>query len=176
MSQVPAPLSTTRAAHSVHASLWDMGGSGFPRGPSAIIDGLDPHAPSVVAPHSPDLLNVASTSHLLDETGRRGGARHNSSTRHDDPDTINHLCKTSMDGMCLEATLSAGKEAPQWPWGLRRLPRRSNPTPRSKGTRVVHPQKTNQLLGVGSGATEQWAQRGSLSKARRAPRSPIYGR
>jgi hypothetical protein len=41
-------------------------------GPSAIVDGLDPHAPSAAAPLPLDLLHVASTSYLLDEVGCAG--------------------------------------------------------------------------------------------------------
>jgi hypothetical protein len=54
---------------------------------------------------------LAPMSHLPDEMGRRKGACHNSSTRHDGPDTINRLCKTSVDGTCPEASPSTGKEA-----------------------------------------------------------------
>jgi hypothetical protein len=65
-----------------------------------------------MAPPLLDLLHVVSMSHLLDEVERRGGARHNSSTRHDGPDTINCLRKTSAEGMHLEATTPTDKEAP----------------------------------------------------------------
>ena len=153
-----SPYSTfPRVRHLLYACLLaGLGGIRLPLGPPAIIDSLDPCAPSDVAPLPPDLLHVASTSHLPDETGWHRGACtcHNSSTRHDGPNAINHLHKVSTDGTRLEATLFAGKEAPQWPRGLRRLPRRSSPTSRSMGARVAHPPKTNQLPRVGSGATE----------------------
>jgi len=42
-------------------------------------------------------------------------------------------------------------------------------------TRAERPQDTNQLLGVGSGAAEQWTQQGSPVQARCAPRAPTYG-
>ena len=74
-----------------------------------------------------------------DSTGAH--AHHNSSTRHDNLDAINYLRKVSADGMCPEATPFAGMEAPQWSQGLRRLPRRSNSTFRSTGTRVAYPPK-----------------------------------
>jgi len=105
-----------------------------------------------------------------------GAARHNSSTRHDGLDAINRLRKASVDGMCPEATPSASKEAPQWPWGLRRLPRWSSPTPRSTGDRVAHPPKTNQLPRDGLGVTKEWAQQGPPSKPWHAPISLTYGR
>ena len=89
---------------------------------------------------------MAPMSHLLDEVGWRGGARLNSSTRHDGLDAINRLRKTSVEGTCLEAATPTSREAPQWPRGLRQLPRRSNPTPRSMGAQVEHPPKpTNSL-------------------------------
>jgi hypothetical protein len=44
--------------------------------------------------------------------GRCGGARQNSSTRHDDPDAINRLRKTSVEGTCLEVATPADKEVP----------------------------------------------------------------
>jgi hypothetical protein len=47
--------------------------------------------------------------------------------------------------------------------------------PDRRALRCRIPKKTNQLPSVGSGAAEQWAQRGTPSKARRTPRSPIYG-
>jgi hypothetical protein len=58
-----------------------------------------------------DLLHVALMSHLLDKTGLRGRACHNSSTRLDGPDAINCLRKTSVDGMSPEAAPSTGKGA-----------------------------------------------------------------
>ena len=70
----------------------------LPLGPPAIIDGLDPRTPSVMAPPPPDLLHVISMSHLLDEVGRHGGAHHNSSSRHDGLEAINHLRKMSAEG------------------------------------------------------------------------------
>jgi hypothetical protein len=85
--------------------------------------------PSTTAPPLLDLLHVALTSHLPDETGRHGGTRLNSSTRHNGPDAINHLRKASTDRTCPEAAPSASKEAPQWPQGLRWLPRCSSQTP-----------------------------------------------
>ena len=43
---------------------------------------------------------------------------HNSSTRHDGPDAINHLRKALADRMCLEATPFTGKKVPQWSQGM----------------------------------------------------------
>ena len=86
--------------------------------PLATINGLNLRTPSVVAPPPLDLLHVAPSSHLLDEVGWRWGACLNSSTRHDSPDAINHLRKTSAEGTCLEATTFADREAPQRPLGL----------------------------------------------------------
>jgi hypothetical protein len=59
MSQVPAPLSTKCAVHSVHDFSWDVRGFYSPSSPSATINDSDPHAPSVAAPPLPDLLCVA---------------------------------------------------------------------------------------------------------------------
>jgi len=72
-------------------------------GLSTTIDGLDPRAPSVVTPPLLDLLRMAPMSHLLDKVGQREGACLNSSTRHDGPDTIDRLRKTSGKRMCPEA-------------------------------------------------------------------------
>jgi len=160
----------------LHAHLLrGLEGIRLPLGPSTTIDSLDLHAPSAVAPPPPDLLHVASMSYLLDKVGWHGGACLNSSTRHDGLDAINRLRKTLVEGMCLEAATPAGRVAPHWPRGLHHLHRRTNPTPRTMATRVQHPQKTNQLPRVGSGATEKWAQRGPLSRARCTPLTPIYG-
>jgi hypothetical protein len=52
-----------------------LGGIHLPLGPLAIIDGLDPCAPSVVAPPPLDLLHMAPMMRLQDETGWQGGAR-----------------------------------------------------------------------------------------------------
>jgi hypothetical protein len=99
-----------RATHSTHVTSWDLEGSSSPRGPQAIIDDLDPCVPSAMTP-PPDLLHVAPISHLLDETGLCGGARHNSSTRLNGLDAINRLRKTSVDGMSPEAAPSTIKGA-----------------------------------------------------------------
>jgi hypothetical protein len=72
MSQVLAPLSPACVAHSAHASSRDLGDPS-PSGPPGTIDSSDPHAPSAVAPSPLDLLHVAPTSRLPDETGRHGG-------------------------------------------------------------------------------------------------------
>ena len=108
---------------------------------------LDPHTPSAMASPPLDLLHMAPTSHLPDETGRR--RCHNSSTRHDNLDAINHLRKASADETCPKAIPFTSKEAPQWPRGLRRLPRRSSLTYRSTGARVAHPPKPTNSLELG---------------------------
>jgi hypothetical protein len=124
-----------------------------------------------------DLLHVAPMSHLPNEVGWCGGACLNSSTRHDGPDAINRLCKTSAEGMCPEAATLAGREAPQQSRGLRQLPRWSDPTPRMMGARVDHsPKPTNSLeLGrkpLSSGTNEGLCTRLSTLPA---PRSMATG-
>jgi hypothetical protein len=89
----------------------------LPLSPLVIIDGLDQRAQIITAP-PPDLLHMAPMSPLLDKTGWRRGAHHNSSTGHDVPDAINCLRKTSVEGTRLEAATPADKEAPPWPHGL----------------------------------------------------------
>ena len=86
---------------------------------------------------------------INNETGRRGGARHNSSTRHDSPEGINRLRKASANATCLEVAPLASKEAPQWPQGLCRLPRQSSLTTRLMGGRVPHPPKPTNSLELG---------------------------
>ena len=157
------------AAHSAHASSQDSRGSNSPRAHQL------PSTAWIYAYQVPRLPHMAPTSHLPDEGGWRRGACLNSSTRHDGPDAINNLCKTSTEGTCPEATTPTGREAPYWPRGLHHLPRWSNPTPRTMAARVEHPQKTNQLPRVGSGSAEQWAQRGPPSKAWCGPLTLIYG-
>jgi hypothetical protein len=124
----------------------------LPLGPLAIIDGLDPRAPSVVAPSPPYLLHVASTSHLLDEVGWHRGAHHNSS-RHDGPNSIDRLCKPSVEGMCLEATTSPDREA-STASGAVLAPQTKQPDPSIDGRSGNVPPKTNQLPGVGAGAAK----------------------
>jgi hypothetical protein len=48
--------------------LTRLGGIRLSLVPPAIINGLDPRAPSATAPPPPNLLHMALTSHLLDET------------------------------------------------------------------------------------------------------------
>jgi hypothetical protein len=79
-------------------------------------------------------------SHLPDEVGRRGSARHDSSARSSALGAINCLHRALADGTCLEAATPANKEAPQWPRGLCRLPRHSNLTPRLTSARAARPQ------------------------------------
>jgi hypothetical protein len=138
-SQVPAPLSTKHAAHSAHTSSRDLWGSDSPQA----------HRPPsmgwIYAHQVPWLLLRKSTprgpmSHLLDEVGRHGSACHNSSARCNSPCAINRLCKALAGGTHLEATTPSCKEAPRRPLGLCQLPRWSNLTPRSMGTRAAHPQ------------------------------------
>jgi hypothetical protein len=84
----------------------------LPSGPPTIMDGLDPRTLGAMAPPLPDLLHVASTSHLLDKVRWDEGAHHNSSTRHDGPDAINCLRKKLVEGMCLDAATPTDREAP----------------------------------------------------------------
>jgi hypothetical protein len=51
-------------------------------------------------------------SHLPDEVGWRGSARHNSTGKRGSLGTINHLHRTSEGGACLEATPPTDKVAP----------------------------------------------------------------
>ena len=60
--------------------------------------------------------------------------------------------------------------------GAAPAPQMEQPDPPIDGHSGGASPKTNQLPGVGSGATEQWSQRGPISKAWCAPRTPIYGR
>jgi hypothetical protein len=60
--------------------------------------------------------------------------------------------------------------------GAMLAPRTEQPDPPIGGHSGGAFATTNQLPRVGSGAAEQWAQRGSLYKAWCAPRTPIYGR
>jgi hypothetical protein len=51
-------------------------------------------------------------SHLPDEMGRHGSARHNSSANRDTLGAINYLRRMSVEGTCLETTMPTNKEAP----------------------------------------------------------------
>ena len=71
----------------------ELEGIRLPSGPPAIIDDLDQHAPSAMAPPPLDLLHMALMFHLPNKVVWHRGARHNSSTRNDGPDAINYLHK-----------------------------------------------------------------------------------
>jgi hypothetical protein len=149
----PDPVGPTHIRRLLRARLLTgIEGIRLPSGPPTIINGLDPCAPSPRAPPSPHLLNVASTSHLPDKVGWCGGARNNSS-KHDDLEAINCLCKTSVEGTCSEATTPADKEALQRPQGLSSSLDGAT-RPLIDGCSGDAPPKTTQLLGVGAGAAE----------------------
>jgi hypothetical protein len=141
MSQVPALLSTKRAAYSMHIFSQDLRGSDSPRAyrlPSiARICAYQVSQPLLHQIYStwPDVPSLV-------EVGRCGSARHNSTGRRDSPGTINHLRETSEGEARLETSSPADKEAPRRPWGLHRVPDEESSLPidgRPGGTPLNQP-------------------------------------
>jgi hypothetical protein len=111
-SQVPAPLSTKCAAHSVHIFPRDLRESNSPR-PTSCHQGPGSMGTKCRGLSSARSTSHGLTSHLSDEVGRRGTAHHNSSRRHDSLGTINDRLRETSEGEArLETTSPTSKEAP----------------------------------------------------------------